>query len=213
MADLVLLGGGGHARSVVAALTLAGRPLRGYLAPVPAGGLEGIAYLGGDEHLDLLDPAEVELVNGLGTAASTAPRRDLHEAVVRRGFSIAPVLHPSAFIDPGVHLGSGVQVLAGAIVNVGADLRKGALINSGAIVEHDVIVAAHAHVAPGAVLAGGVRIGESTLVGLGARILQGVEVGSGSVVGAGAVVIRDVPNDTTVVGVPARLRTMKDEQA
>ena len=205
MADYVLLGGGGHARSVVAAVTARGDRVSGYLAPSPSSGLPGVEHLGGDDVLDSLDPATAVLVNGLGTTDSTAARRAVHEEAVRRGFAIARVLHPHASIDPGARVADAVQVLAGAIVNVGADLREGALVNSGAIVEHDTVVGAHAHIAPGAALAGGVRVGEGAIVGLGARVIQGITVGSGAVVGAGAVVVRDVPAGATVVGVPARV--------
>jgi acetyltransferase-like isoleucine patch superfamily enzyme len=57
---------------------------------------------------------------------------------------------------------------------------------------------------PGANIAGGVVIGEGVLIGSGAQVLQYLTVGSGATVGAGAVVTRDVPENTTVVGIPAR---------
>lgn len=210
MTEYVLLGGGGHARSVLAAMTAGGQPISAYLAPAPSTGIPGLAYLGGDERLDSLEPADVLLVNGLGTTESTAARRALHESVTGRGFAVARVLHPRAIIDPGARVGDAVQVLAGAVVNVAADLQTGALINTGAIIEHDVVIGAHAHIAPGAVLAGGVRVGDGAFVGLGARIVQGITVGPGAVVGAGAVVVRDVPAGVTVLGVPARPAEAKE---
>lgn len=204
MAELILLGGGGHARSVLAALRAQGRTVLGYLAPQP-GDLDGTCpHLGDDEAMGTFDPGAVLFVNGVGSVASTAARRALHQSAVDRGFRAAQVVHPRAFVDAGAQLGDGVQVLAGAIVNVGAVVEEGALINTGAIIEHDVIVGAHAHVSPGAVIAGGVRIGDGAHVGLGARVIQGVTVGPGSVIGAGAVVIEDVPAQSVVVGVPAR---------
>lgn len=210
MADHVLLGGGGHARSVLAAMASHGEHVGAYLAPTPSDGLPGLTHLGGDEQLDVLRPEAVLLVNGLGTTSSTAARRAMHENAVARGFTVVRVVHANAVIDPGAQLAAGVQVLAGAIVNVGAQLHEGALINTGAIVEHDTVVGAHAHIAPGAVLAGGVRVGEDAHVGLGARVIQGITVGAGSVIGAGAVVIRDVPDGATVVGVPARAVRTED---
>ncbi|GAA2894229.1 acetyltransferase [Microbacterium esteraromaticum] len=204
MTELILLGGGGHARSVLAALREQGRTVLGHLAPQPGDLGDDCPHLGDDESMDAFDPGAVLFVNGLGSVASTDSRRALHERAVRRGFRAARVVHPRAFVDPGARLGDGVQVLAGAIVNVGAVVEEGALINTGAIIEHDVVVGAHSHVSPGAVIAGGVRIGDGAHVGLGARVIQGVSVGSGSLIGAGAVVIEDVPEGAVVVGVPAR---------
>lgn len=204
MTDLILLGGGGHARSVLAALRAQGLTVRGHLAPQPGELGDDCPHLGGDDLLGTLDRDDVLFVNGLGSTASTAARRALYERAAAQGFRAAQVIHPRAVVDPGAQLGDGVQVLAGALVNVGAVVGENALINSGAIVEHDVTVGAHSHVSPGAVLAGGVRIAQGAHVGLGARVIQGVTVGSGSVIGAGAVVIEDVPAQSVVVGVPAR---------
>jgi acetyltransferase-like isoleucine patch superfamily enzyme len=50
-----------------------------------------------------------------------------------------------------------------------------------------------------------VRICEDAWIGARAIILKGVTVGPRSVVGAGAVVTKDVPPDTIVAGVPARV--------
>lgn len=210
MRELILLGGGGHARSVLAALSLSGEEVRGYTGPAPSDRDFGLAYLGGDDILDGLDAARTEIVNGLGTIAG---RSRMHELVVARGLRVASVVHPRAFIDPSVQLGAGVQVLAGAIVNAGARIGDGTLINSGAIVEHDAVIGADSHVAPGALLAGDVRVGDRTHVGLGARIIQGLTIGSGATVGAGAVVLTDVPDGSTFVGVPARPMREKDEQS
>lgn len=47
-------------------------------------------------------------------------------------------------------------------------------------------------------------------IGSNATILAGITIGENAIIGAGAVVTRDVPNNTTVVGVPARIVGMCD---
>lgn len=214
MTEMILLGGGGHARSVLAALRALDLTVRGYFAPY-AGDIDACyPYLGDDDALGAQNSDEVLFVNGLGSTAATTARRGVYDRAVARGFRAAQIVHPRGFVDPGAQLSRGVQVLAGAFVNSGAEVGENVLLNSGAIIEHDVVVGAHSHISPGAVIAGGVRIGEGVHVGLGARVIQGVELGSGSVIGAGAVVIRDVPAGAVVVGVPAKdIRSEKREPA
>jgi len=48
-------------------------------------------------------------------------------------------------------------------------------------------------------------VGNSVVIGAGARILGDIQVGDNSRVGAGSVVLRDVPSDSTVVGVPGHI--------
>ena len=123
------------------------------------------------------------------------------------------VIHPTAYISPSASLGEGTFVGANAVVNPCAKIGKHCIINTGAVVEHHCEIADFVHVAPNATLGGKVFVGESTLVGLSATILPKVKVGRDSIIGAGAVVKDDVPDEVTVVGVPAHPlnRRLKDD--
>ena len=57
-----------------------------------------------------------------------------------------------------------------------------------------------------------VVIGDDVWIGANAVILEGVRVGKGSVVAAGAIVTDDVPENTVVAGVPARVIKKIDEK-
>ena len=48
-------------------------------------------------------------------------------------------------------------------------------------------------------------LGDNVLVGAGAKVLGPVNIGSGSKIAAGAVVLKDVPEDSTAVGIPAKI--------
>ena len=114
------------------------------------------------------------------------------------------VVHPRAYVAPGVTIGAGTVILAGAIVQPDTIIGRHTILNTACSVDHDSVVGDFTHIAPGARLAGGVRIGARSLIGLGAVLLPGRTVGSESIVGAGSVVVRDVADRTVVKGVPAR---------
>jgi UDP-perosamine 4-acetyltransferase len=143
---------------------------------------------------------------GLGTIGDARPRQLLFEKVSSFGFQIVPAIHAAAVVSPSAKVGVGPTIMAGAVINADAVIGNNVIVNTGAIVEHDCVIGDHAHVATGARLAGGVYVGPGSHIGLGALIRQEIRIGAGAIVGAGAVVVKDVPDGTTVIGVPAKIR-------
>lgn len=209
MTQVVGLGAGGHAKVVIEILRLMGEyEIVGLLDPKrQLWGTEvlGIPVIGDDGLLPKLysDGVRCAFI-GVGHVGDAQPRKRLYEMVRAQGFRVVQAIHPQAIVSPSVEIGHGATIMAGAIINAGARLGKNVIINTGAIVEHDCVIGDHVHIATGARLAGGVYVGTQAFIGMGCSIVQNVRVGCNAVVGAGAVVIEDVPDDVTVVGVPAR---------
>ncbi|WP_243063535.1 acetyltransferase [Humibacter sp. RRB41] len=193
---LVILGGGGHARSIADVAARSGIPLLAVVDPfIPSGWSVTVV----SEVADLDDRA----LAGSFTVAigdNTVRARELALAD-GMGLTLATVIASTATV--GGTLGDGSQVLEHAHVGPGARIGRGVIINTAAVVEHDVVIDDHVHVAPGARLLGGASIGQGALVGAGAVVLPSVSVGAGAMVGAGSVVVRDVPAGAVVSGVPA----------
>lgn len=211
------LGAGGHAKVVIEILQFDNQyKFVGLLDRNPelcGKTTMGLEILGDDDQLPILMRRGVEhFFVGVGGTSDLRPRRRVYEFALSQGMKPVSAIHPSATISPSATLGKGLTVMAGAIINAAAKLGDNVIISTGAIVEHDCVIGNHVHIATGATLGGTVRIGEGAHIGIGAVVRQSLRVGAGTVVAAGAVVVKDVPDNVTVAGVPARIlkRAKKD---
>jgi len=196
-------GVGSLPRIIAEAAVAVGRPLAGYVevGDDPQPPTRPVPRLG-DARL-LSEPLFLS-ENELVVAIQGSERRALCQALLARGATCPPLVHPEAHISPSARLGAGTVVSAGVVVQQDAAIGRFCLLNTGCTIDHDNVVGDFTSVSPGAHTAGGVTIGEEAFIGLGALVLNRVHVGRRATVGAGAVVLRDVDDGATVVGNPAR---------
>ena len=134
--------------------------------------------------------------------------------------NISARIEPGALIRENVEIGKNAVIMMGAVINIGAEIGENAMIDMNAVLGGRAIIGANSHVGAGAVIAGvvepasaqPVKIGKNVLIGANAVVLEGVQVGDHAVVAAGAVVTKDVPANSVVAGVPAKIVKMRDQK-
>lgn len=209
MIKVVGLGAGGHAKVIIEVLqSKDGVELVGLTDSnllLHGSKVLDVKVLGDDDQLPaLIQQGITKFFVGVGSVGDASLRRRLFTLGKAHRLEPLIIIHPHAVISPSAHLGEGTVVFAGVVINAEARIGKNVIINTGAIVEHDCVIGDHVHIATGARLAGAVTVGEGAHIGIGATARQGIKIGKNAVVGAGAVVIKDVADDTTMIGVPAK---------
>lgn len=157
------------------------------------------------------DPAARNIVEVLltysGLHAVIAYR--LAHALARVGIPVLPRLimtvargltgieiHPSSTIGRGLFIDHGTGVVIGETAVIGANVTLFQGVTLGGTGKER-----------------GKRhptIGDNVVVGAGAKVLGNITIGANSMIGANAVVVRDVPEHSTVVGVPGRITRTRD---
>ncbi|CAB3701318.1 acetyltransferase [Achromobacter aegrifaciens] len=133
-----------------------------------------------------------------------ADRQSISDLLRDHGFTLPPLIHPTAYVTPSARISEGCQLLANSMIGSAVRVMRDCVINSSANIDHECLLSPGVHVAPGATLCGCVSVGENTMIGAGACILPRVKIGANCIIGAGSVVLRDVPDFSVVVGNPAR---------
>lgn len=204
---ILLLGGGGHCRSVLDCLLSTGKYGKiGIIDYDRLASALGVDVIGTDDDLPLLlQEGWSDAFITVGSVGHTTLRRKLFSLIKELGFSIPSIIDPTAVIARGTTICDGSFIGKRAVVNTGTKIGECTIINSGAIIEHDCKIDEFAHISPGATLCGQVIVGKDSHIGAGTVVRQGICIGSKTLVGAGSVVVKDIPNDVKAFGNPCRV--------
>lgn len=205
MKNLILVGGGGHCKSVIDVAESAGYTILGILdRPEEAGkNVLGYEVIGTDaEMAKFADQAE--FVVTVGQIKSPDLRIKLHRMLADAGCRLATIIASTAHVSKYASVGEGTVVLHHAVVNADAKIGRGCIINTFANIEHDVIVGDYCHISTGAMINGGTRVGDGTFVGSQSVINQCVTVCERTVVASGSVVNKDINESGVYAGNPIK---------
>ena len=106
-------------------------------------------------------------------------------------------IHPAAVLGPGLFIDHGMGIVIGETAEVGENVS----ILQGVTLGGTSLKREKRHP----------TLGDNVMVGAGAKIIGAFTIGAGSRIGAGSVVVREVPENSVVVGVPGRV-TFRDGQ-
>lgn len=136
--------------------------------------------------------------------ANNSVKRELVKYLTNENIKYATLIHPSVMLNDRIQIGEGCIIYPGVVMTVDIKVGNYVIISPKCGIGHDTIIEDYVTLLWNVNVSGGERIRQGATLGSGSTIIQGLEIGKNSYVGAGAVVIRDVKENKTAVGVPAR---------
>ena len=205
--NLILVGGGGHCKSVIDVAESAGYTIKGILdLPEKAGEkILGYPIIGTDE--DISDFVhEVLFLVTVGQIKNASLRINLHQETVNAGGKLATVIAPTAHVSKYAKIREGTVVMHQAMVNADTAIGKSCIINTFANSEHDVVIEDYCHISTGAIINGNCKIGRGTFFGSQSVMVNGLEITEECVIGAGSMLSKDLKQKGIYSGNPALLK-------
>lgn len=205
---LILIGGGGHCKSVIEVAESAGYEIKGILDMPDEVGKEvlpGHKVIGTDDEIPQY-VEECDFVITVGFIKNPALRIKLYNKVKAAGGRLATIIASTAHVSKYAELGEGTVIMHHAFVNAGAKIGDNCIINTFVNIEHDAEVGNQCHISTGTMVNGECKIGENCFIGSQSVCANCIEIASDIIVGAGSVVRKSIRVKGIYAGNPAILK-------
>ena len=176
---IILIGGGGHCRSVIDVIELQNKyEIAGIVDKKELIGQQILGYeiIGCDNDLEELFETYKYALVSIGQIKSPNLRITIFEKLKKIGYFLPIIQSPLAYISKHATLKEGTIVMHHALINSNAIVGKNCIINTKALVEHDCIVQDNCHISTSAVLNGGTRVMSGTFFGSNAVCKEGIKI-------------------------------------
>lgn len=202
---LILVGGGGHCKSVIDVAESAGYNILGILDMPEDVGKQVLDYkvIGTDDDIpQYVDKAEFIIT--VGFIKNPAIRIKIYNRIKEAGGKLATIVASTARVSRYATLGEGTVVMHQAFVNAGAQIGTNCIINTFCNIEHDAHVGDQCHISTGTMVNGDCKIGERVFVGSQSVLANGVTIGDDIIVGAASFVRKSIINSGIYSGNPLK---------
>jgi sugar O-acyltransferase (sialic acid O-acetyltransferase NeuD family) len=189
--NIVLIGGGGHCKSVIDVIEQEGRfEIVGIVDKPELLGSHVLGYsvIGNDSDLGSLAKKYQYALITVGQIKSPSLRIKLFDLATEAGFTLPNIVSPNAYVSKHSSIGNGVVIMHNATVNAATSIGDNCIVNSKALVEHDCTIFKHCHISTNATINGGVTVNSGCFIGSGAITKESITIGENSFVKAGSLV-------------------------
>jgi sugar O-acyltransferase (sialic acid O-acetyltransferase NeuD family) len=192
MKKIILIGGGGHCKSVIDVIEQEGRfEIVGIVDKLGLSNSKVLGYsiIGNDSDLDNLSKKYQYALITVGQIKSPSLRIRLFDLAIEAGFILPSIISPNAYVSQYASIGNGVVIMHDALINANATIGDNCIVNSKALIEHDCRIFEHCHISTNATINGGVVVQSGCFIGSGAITKESIIIQKNSFIKAGSIVV------------------------
>ena len=191
MNKIILIGGGGHCKSVIDVIEQEAKfEIAGVVDKPEFFGSKILGYevIGSDLDLKELAKKYKYSIITVGQIRSAITRIKLFDLAKKAGFLFPPIISPIAYVSKHSKIGIGTVIMHNVIVNPNTFIGQNCIINSKALIEHDCLIDDHCHISTNVVINGGVRIESKSFIGSNTTTKENVTIKENSFIPAGSLI-------------------------
>jgi len=195
MNKIILIGGGGHCKSVIDVIEQENKfEIAGIIDKPELLNSKILRYpvIGNDSDLKILAKKYKYALVTVGQIKYSSTRAKLYQLAVEARFTLPSVISPHAHVSKYSIVGKGTVVMHKAVINSNSIIGNNCIINSCSLIEHDVKVGDNCHISTGAIINGHSQIGNDTFLGSGSIVKNGVSISQKKIISFGSVVSKDL---------------------
>ena len=192
MKNIILIGGGGHCKSVIDVIEQEGQFEIAGIVDKPeflGSDILGYSVIGNDSDLGNLAKKYQYALITVGQIKSPLLRIKLFELAEKSGFTLPSIISPRAYISKHAMVGKGVVIMHDVLINANAKIGDNCIINSKVLIEHDCSISKHCHISTNATINGGVTVKPGCFIGSGAITKESIIIAKNSFIKAGSLVV------------------------
>ena len=130
----------------------------------------------------------------------------LYQRINNKNIYFPTLIHPSVHIGNNIQIGKGCIICANTILTCDIDIQDFIILNLSCTVGHDAVIQSFCSIMPSVNISGEVIVGKNCFIGTGVQVINQLSIGANTIIGAGALVHKNIPENVTAVGVPAKIK-------